>query len=80
MHQREIEKLRIELLHVDATPRMFDPNTPAGDTPAKRIWPRWTEYFAKGELARRVYDAIRENGSVPAGELACEAMTASPPS
>src|SRR5438105_7326953 len=74
MHQREIERLRIDLVHVDATLRLFDPDTDPDDILPRRRLPKRTHYFDKGEQSRRVYQALRERGEVTAVELALAAM------
>src|SRR5437764_145315 len=55
MHQREIERLRVDLVHVDATLRLFDPDTDPYDILPRRRLPKRTHYFDKGEQSRRVY-------------------------
>jgi hypothetical protein len=74
MHNREIGRLRAELIHLDATLRLFDPATDPEIIPALRLLPRRADYFGRGELTQRVYDAFRENGTVSAKELAEQAM------
>ena len=49
MHSREIDRLRAELVHLDATMQLFDPETDPSDVPALRCYPRRTEWFARGE-------------------------------
>src|SRR5215213_3202874 len=50
MHSREIDRLRAELVHLDATMQLFDPETEPSDVPALRRYPRRTEWFARGEV------------------------------
>jgi hypothetical protein len=76
MHNREIDRLRSELVHLDATLRLFDPYIQPDEIASRKRWPRRTDYFARGELTRLVFDAIREHGTTSAGELAAAAMTA----
>jgi len=76
MHNREIDRLRSELVHLDATLRLFDPYIQPDEIASRKRWPRRTDYFARGELTRLVFDAIRENGTTAASELAAAAMTA----
>ncbi len=40
MHSCEIDRLRAELVHLDATLRLFDPATEPSDIPALRRYPR----------------------------------------
>jgi hypothetical protein len=76
MHNREIDRLRSALVHLDATLRLFDPYIQPDEIASRKRWPRRTDYFARGELTRLVFDAIREHGTTAAGELAAAAMTA----
>src|SRR6266853_1631192 len=73
-HQREIDMLRADLVHVDATLRLFDPQTDPDDIMPRRRHPTRSHYFAKGEQTRRVFEAIRDNGIVSAVEIAAKAM------
>jgi hypothetical protein len=74
MHEREIDRLRSALVHVDATLLLFDPATdPEATTPHKQH-PQRLHYFAPSEQTRRVFDTIRVHGTVSAGELVDAAM------
>lgn len=74
MHDREIDRLRADLVHLDATLRLFDPDTDPGGIPALRRYPRRTEWFARGEVTRRVYEALRASEIICPREIAKEAM------
>jgi hypothetical protein len=74
MHQREVDRIRTELVHLDATLRLFDPYVLPEEIAPRQRWPRRSDYFAKGELTRLVYEAMRDNGTTAAGELAATAM------
>ena len=50
MHNREIDRLRSELVHLDATLRLFDPYIQPDEIASRKRWPRRTDYFARGEL------------------------------
>jgi hypothetical protein len=76
MHSREVDRLRSELVHLDATLRLFDPYVIPDQIASRKRWPRRTDYFARGELTRLVFEAVRENGTTAAGALAAAAMTA----
>jgi hypothetical protein len=73
IHSREIERLRAELVHLDVVLRLFDPATDPDDIVGRRRRKR-TEYFAKGELSKRVFDGLRHSGTVSAQELAASSM------
>jgi hypothetical protein len=76
MHGREIDRLRSELIHLDATLRLFDPETDPTDVPALHRYPKRTEWFARGEVTRRMYETLRDEGTVSPRELAKRAMVA----
>ncbi len=73
-HQVRIGKLRTDLVHLDATLRLFDPATDPDNIGARQHRATRTHYFEKGELARRIYAALRENGTTCAIDLAVAAM------
>src|SRR4051794_33295311 len=62
LHTRELDQLRATLIHINATLWLFDPETDPNDIPALRRYPRRTEWFARGEVTRRLYEACREEG------------------
>jgi hypothetical protein len=74
MHSREIERRRTELIHLDATLRLFDPETDPNDVPVLHRYPKRTEWFARGEVTRRVYEALRDESVVSLRELATRSM------
>jgi hypothetical protein len=76
MHSREIDRLRAELVHLDATMRLFDPATDPDDIPALKRYPRRTEWFARGEVSQRVWEALREQELIWPREIAKAAMAA----
>jgi hypothetical protein len=74
-HNREIERLRSELIHLDQVLRLFDPQTDPEEIHPRMRRPRCVAYFDKGELAQRVYRALRDDrASVSAEELTKMAM------
>src|SRR5260370_28269406 len=75
MHMHQIDRLRAELVHLDATMRLFDPDTNPEDIFAKRRFPMRTEYFARGEVTRIIYDLIRERREITAHEAAEVGLT-----
>jgi hypothetical protein len=76
MHGREIDRLRAELVHLDYTLKLFDPALDPEDLPALQRRPRRTEWFAKGEVTQRVYEAARDKGIIWPREIAKAAMVA----
>src|SRR4051794_17978553 len=74
MHSREIDRLRAELVHLDATMQLFDPETEPSNIPALRRYPRRTRWFARGEVTQRIYEAFREQEVIWPREIAKQAM------
>jgi hypothetical protein len=72
--QREIDRLRADLVHVDAVLRIFDPKLDPNEIPAKGAFPKRSGYFERGELTRRIFDALRLRGDVASGELTADAL------
>jgi hypothetical protein len=75
MHEREIDRLRSVLIHLDATLLLFDPATDPEDIAPRKRNPKRLHYFGPGEQSRRVLEAIRDHSSISALELAVAAMT-----
>jgi hypothetical protein len=74
MYSREIDRLRAELVHLDATMQLFDPETEPSNIPALRRYPRRTRWFARGEVTQRIYEAFREQEVIWPREIAKQAM------
>ena len=62
--EKKIGRLRASLLHVDASIRLFSPDTNPDAIPPKRTYRR-TRYFAARELSRRCLDTLREANPTP---------------
>jgi hypothetical protein len=62
--EKKIGRLRASLLHVDASLRLFSPDSNPDAIPPKRPYRR-TRYFAARELSRRCLDTLREANSTP---------------
>jgi hypothetical protein len=76
MHNLQITRLRGELIHIDAVLRLFDPDTDPADVQPYRRWLRKTEWFARGESAQRVYEALRTGDPISPTLLADHAIKA----
>src|SRR5579875_3353179 len=73
--ERQLGQFRADLVHLDATLRLFAPELEPKAIPAKRIRQpdRW---FEQGELPRRVLDAVRRAGApIRAPDLVRAVMT-----
>ena len=62
--EKKTGRLRASLLHVDASIRLFSPDTDPDAIPPKRSYRR-TRYFAGRELSRRCLDTLREASPTP---------------
>jgi hypothetical protein len=72
--EKRIDTLRAELVHLDAVLRMFRPDFKAEGLPVRHRRPTKSPYFAHGELTKRIFDALREHGTVTSFEIAAQAM------
>ena len=72
--EREIERLQTELVHVDAVLRMFRPDFKAEKLPVRHRRPTKSPYFRHGEPTQRIYDAIRQHGTISSADVAVQAM------
>src|SRR3954471_2974996 len=72
--ERTIERLQTELVHVDAVLRMFRPDFKAEALPVRHRHPTKSPYFRHGELTQRIYDAIRQHGTISSADVAVQAM------
>jgi hypothetical protein len=64
------------LIHRDATLRLFDPATDPEGIPASLRHPRRTEWFARGEVTQRIYEALRDQGVISPRQVASAAIEA----
>ena len=62
--EKRVARLRADLLHLDATLRLFDAEAEPLAIPPKRPWRR-TGWFRNGELPRRVLDTLRATAPEP---------------
>jgi predicted metal-dependent HD superfamily phosphohydrolase len=74
MHSREVDRLRATLIHIDATLRLFDPETDPNDIRAMRRYPQRKEWFARGEVTQRIYEAYRKDSIIWPRQVARQAM------
>lgn len=74
--EKHIERLRAELVHLDIVLRMFRPDVAIDSLPARHRRPTKSPYFGHGEITQRVYDAIREHGTITSVDVALAAMRA----
>jgi hypothetical protein len=73
--EKHTERLRLELVHLDAVLRMFRPEIVAAGMPVRqRRWRRSSPYFARGELTQRIYAALGEAVFIASADIAADAM------
>ena len=73
--EKKVRHLRAQLAHIDATIRLFSPETDPNAIPPRRVYRR-SRYFSSGEVTKRCQDVLRE-ASEPMTALAiAEALMA----
>ena len=70
--RRQAEQLEADLFHIDAVLRLYE--VEPGDIPTKGRVPKRSAYFARNEITRRIYEALRTQADVSAVEIAAKAM------
>jgi hypothetical protein len=70
--RREAEQLQTDLFHIDAVLRLYE--VEPADIPTKGRVPVRSAYFARNEITRRIYDALRTQETVCAVDIAAQAM------
>jgi hypothetical protein len=74
--EKRIARQRANLANLDATIKLFSPDTNPDAIPAKRAYRR-TRYFARNELSRLTQDALRTaSGPLTSAEIAAAVMQA----
>lgn len=72
--EKQTEAARADLVHIDAVIRMLAPQLDPDHIPERQRRPRRLEYFAHGEITRRILDLLRENETVAAIDVARQAL------
>ncbi len=72
--ERQAEAVRADLIHLDAVIRIFAPDLPPDVLPERQRHPRRLDYFAHGEITRRVLDMLRPGGTIQAIDIAKQAI------
>lgn len=72
--EKQTEAARADLIHIDAVIRMLAPQLDPDDIPERQRRPRRLEYFAHGEITRRILDALRPGGVAAAIDVAKVAL------
>jgi hypothetical protein len=72
--ERKVDRLRTELVHLDAVLRMFRPDFKVEGLPVRHRRPTKSPYFAHGEMTKRIFDTMRGSDSVASADIALAAM------
>ncbi len=73
--ESKIGQHRANLMHLDATLRLFAPEIDPGSITPKRPKAR-NEWFRHGECLRLIYDVLRDSAApINTGEVVCRLMT-----
>lgn len=73
-HEGQAERLRTQVIHIDAVIRLFRPDFNAESAPIRLRRSTKSPYFKHGELSNRIYDSLRERGEVTSVEIAIATM------
>lgn len=72
--EKHVAELKAQLIHLDATLRIFRPDFAAEGLPIKHRRRTKSPYFDHGELTARIYDMLRERQEVESGDVATKTM------
>jgi hypothetical protein len=72
--ERDAERLRIQVAHLDAVIRLFRPDFDAESAPIRLRRLTRSPYFKHGEMTQRIYDALRERAEIASVDVAILAM------
>lgn len=73
--EKQTEAVRADLVHIDAVIRLLAPHLAPDELPERQRRPRRLEYFAHGEISRRILDTLRDaDGPVAAIDVARRAL------
>ncbi len=72
--KREIDRLQADLFHIDAVLKIY--GLGPDELPTKGRMPKRSTYFGRAELSTRCYEALRENGTISAEDVAIKAIKA----
>src|SRR5215207_1166765 len=73
--QHQVAQLRSDLLHIDHTLHMMDPNYTPSQPRRVRVKFSTAGYFEHGELTRRIYEGFRQSDTITAAEITDKAVT-----
>jgi hypothetical protein len=73
-HEGQAERLRTQIIYIDAVIRLFRPDFNAEAAPVRLRRPAKSPFFKHGEMTQRIYDALRESGEITSTDVALAAM------
>src|ERR1017187_6674883 len=73
--EKKVRNLRASLAHIDATIRLFSPETDPNAIPPRRTYRR-SRYFSAGEITKRCHDILREATAPMTTAAVAEALIA----
>jgi hypothetical protein len=68
--ERRVAELKTQLIHLDATLRIFRPDFAAEGLPVKHRRPTKCPYLEYGEITERAFDMLHEHGAVSSADVA----------
>jgi hypothetical protein len=72
--EKRVAELKAQLLHLDATLRISRPDFAEEGLPARHRRRTKSPYFEHGELTARIYDLMREKGTISSADVGVKAM------
>jgi hypothetical protein len=72
--EKKVAELKAQLVHLDATLRIFRPDFAAEGLPVKHRRPTKSPYFEHGEMTAYIHDMIRERGEITSGDIVAKIM------
>jgi hypothetical protein len=71
--EAKTEAKRVDLVHLDCSIRMFDPEIDPEGIPSRQRFPRRSQYFAHGEVTRIIYNVLRSADEPASASVIVEA-------
>jgi hypothetical protein len=72
--ERTAGRLRAQLVHIDATLRLFRPGVDLDALPKRKGRHYRSDYFAQGEISKRALEMMRDGREISSTDIADEAM------
>jgi hypothetical protein len=72
--EKRIAELKAQLIHLDATLRIFRPDFAAEGLPVKHRRRTKSPYFEHGEVTERIFDMLHKHGTVSSADVGEQLM------